>query len=66
MLSIFLELCRFTSASTDKYGTLYNEEFVYYESVFKDNKNLVVLDIGANSGDWALNFLNIGHIYPNH
>ena len=59
MLSIFLELCRFTSASTDKYGTLYNEEFVYYESVFKDMENLVVLDIGANSGDWALNFLNI-------
>ena len=60
MLSIFLELCRVTSASKDKYGTLYNEEFVYYESIFKNYKeNLVVLDIGANSGDWALNFLNI-------
>ncbi len=58
--SRLFEFFNLTSKSSDKFGTLYNEEFKFYQSFFKNHKeNLVVLDIGANSGDWALNFLEI-------
>jgi FkbM family methyltransferase len=58
VISSSLEKLRLASRSSGPQGTFDGEEFVFYRSFFNNsNASLDVLDIGANTGLWAIDFL---------
>jgi FkbM family methyltransferase len=64
LTSRILEYFLITAKSTDKFGTLYDEEFDFYKRYYRNrNTDLIVLDIGANTGKWAKKALEIGIKY---
>lgn len=59
--SLFFEFIGIAAKSSELAGTFNGEEFQFYSKFFDSAKKLIVLDIGANSGDWALKFMsNLG------
>lgn len=59
LISGFTDLIRVTSKSSTKLGTYHGEEFQLIKRLY-DRSHFFwnVLDIGANNGDWAAEFLN--------
>ena len=60
LISGFADLIRVTSKSSTKLGTFHGEEFQLIKRLYDRSHYFYnVLDIGANNGDWAAEFLNL-------
>ena len=60
LISRFIESIKLTSKSSSKLGTYHGEEFQIIKRLYdRCHYFYNVLDIGANNGDWAAEFLNL-------
>ena len=58
-LSRILELSLLVSKSSKIDGTYDGEEFPILEKILPVAERLVIIDVGANKGDWAINLVNV-------